>query len=152
VCEQEFNSKRLRKAGGVYFIPCQYKQRFDDLVLAVEGASASEIHSYVIDLDPSTVDGARNVRSLISGLTNDVNSRLKVIEEKLVSHDSGDKPMGAKAITGQRLQTALLHRSLRDYEEMLGQALPQIHAVICNVENSLITADAALGQGIYAAL
>ncbi len=118
----------LRPSGGVYWIPDASTELWTEVALAVEGAASEKGGSSVYMM--RTVIDACTVRAVKDAIVGEVTTAASLLAEEI----SGG--LGEEALETRQRVAKRLHEKVRQYEEIIGEAMQGLHAVIETVEQS----------------
>lgn len=105
---------RLRPTGGVYWLPGDKVDRWDEAARAVEHAAEGQAVSYAIshELTPDAIKAVRDA------LVHEVQTESKRINDEILSGG-----LGERAVASRRAELASLQAKVKDYEAILGEAI-----------------------------
>ena len=115
-----WHAVRLREAGGAYFLPAKYQDRWEALrdSAAQSGLDGGKARLAMARIVSDSDAG----QAILAGLTVEIGQKVADIQKAITSGEVGEKRLGTLASEANALR-----ETIRVYEELLGSTLEGLH-------------------------
>jgi len=143
-----FGGISLKASGGLYFIPEEHNAKWMDVIMVVEAAAVNDTSN-----DLSVVPLEMNDMTL-RDIKRSITREIETASEQL-RKDIADNELGDKALLNRAVRASQLRDRIRQYEDILGQALEVCHenldtAVQAFSVASAVQEDDEIYDGVFA--